>query len=57
METVHGLINVQINVIKNVIFNDVEAIVRIPNPLSHLMEQAGGRQERGAGFHGKFIPA
>lgn len=26
------------------------------NPLAHQVEQAGGRQGRGTGFHGKFIP-
>ena len=57
METAHGLTNAQRNVIKNVIFNDVEAIVHMPNPLAHPIEQAGGRQERGTLFHGKFIPA
>ena len=57
METAHGLTNVQRNVIKNVIFNDVEAIVHMPNPLAHPIERAGGRQERGTGVHGKFIPA
>jgi hypothetical protein len=38
-------------------FNDVEAIVHIPNPLAHLTEQAGGVQGRDTGFHGEFIPA
>lgn len=42
----HGLINAKIIEFKNVIFNDVEAIVHIPNPLAHLIEQAGGLQGR-----------
>ena len=50
METAHGLTNAQINVIKNVIFNDVEAIVLMPNPLAHPIEQAGGLQGRVPGF-------
>ena len=32
------------NVIKNVIFIDVDAIVHMPNPLAHPIEQAGGLQ-------------
>ena len=55
METAHGLTNVQINVVKNVIFNDVEAIVHILNPLAHLIKQADGLQGRGTGFHGNLI--
>ena len=57
MSLPNGLINVQIIEFKNAIFNDVEAIVHIFNPLAHLIEQAGGLQGRGTGFHGKFIPA
>ena len=53
----HGLINAKIIKFKNIIFNDVEAIVHISNLLAHLIDQAGGLQGRGAGFHGKFIPA
>ena len=53
----HGPINAQIIEFKKGIFNDVEAIVHTPNPLAHLIEQAGGLQGRGTGFHGKFIPA
>jgi hypothetical protein len=53
----HGLINEKIIKFKNVMFNDVVAIVHIPNSLAHLIEQADGLQERGAGFHGKFIRA
>jgi hypothetical protein len=53
----YGLINAQIFEFKNAMFIDVEAIVHISNPLAHLIEQAGGLQGRGAGFHGKFIPA
>ena len=34
----------------------LQAIVQIPNPLSHLIEQAGRLQWRRTGFHGKFIP-
>ena len=34
----------------------LEAIVHVPNPLSHLIEQAGRLQWRRTGFHGKFIP-
>jgi hypothetical protein len=52
-----GLTNGKIIDAKKVTFNDVEAIVHIPNSLSHLIEQADGLQERGAGFHGKFIRA
>ena len=50
-----GLRNAKIIAAKKVTFNDVEAIVHIPNPLAHLIEQAGGLQGRGTGFHGKFI--
>ena len=32
-----------------------EAIVHVANPLAHLVQQAGGQQRRGAGFHGSFI--
>jgi len=53
----HRLINAQIIKFKNVMFNDVGAIVHIPNPLAHQVEQAGELQGRGIGFHGKFIPA
>jgi hypothetical protein len=53
----HGLINAQIIEFKNVIFNDVGAIVHISNPLVHLIDQAGVLQGRGIGLHGKFIPA
>ena len=38
-------------------FIGFEAIVQIPNPLTHLIELAGGLQERGTGFHEKFISA
>jgi len=43
-------------------FNNVnrykfEDIVQLPNPLEHLIDQAGGLQERGTGFHEKFISA
>jgi len=43
-------------------FNNVnrykfEDIVQLPNPLGHLIDQAGGLQERGTGFHEKFISA
>jgi len=31
--------------------------VRAPKPLAHLKKQAGGLQERGTGFHEKFISA
>ena len=46
----------KINSIK-VIFIGLEAIVKIPNPLAHLIVQAGGLQKRSTEFHGKFIPA
>ena len=29
-----------------------EAIVHVPNPLAHLIQQASGLQRRSAGFHG-----
>jgi hypothetical protein len=32
-----------------------EDIVNILNPLAHLIEQEGGLQGRGTGFHGKSI--
>ena len=50
-----GLNNVKIIYAKKIIFNDIEAIVRITNRLAHSIEQAGGLQGRSAGFHGKFI--
>ena len=34
----------------------LEAIVHVPNSLANLIEQAGGLQQRRAGFHEKFIP-
>lgn len=37
-------------------FLRLEAIVQMPNPLAHLIEQAGRLQRRRAGFYGKFIP-
>ena len=37
-------------------FFSLEAIVQTPNPLAHLIEQAGRLQGRHAGFHEKFIP-
>ena len=52
-----GLSNVKIIDAKKGTFNDVEAIVHIPNPLAHLIEQAGGVQGRDTEFHGEFIPA
>jgi hypothetical protein len=33
-----------------------EAIVKSSNPREQPIEQAGGLQGRGIGFHGKFIP-
>ena len=57
METANGLTNMQKNVVKKVIFNDVLAIVHMPNPLATLVEQAGGLQGGGTVFRGKFIPA
>ena len=57
MKLAHGLTNAKIIDAKKVTFNDVEAIVHIPNPLAHLIDQAGGLQGRGTGFHDKFIPA
>jgi hypothetical protein len=53
----HGLINAQIIVFKKAIFIDDEVIVHTPNPLAHLIDQAGGLQGRGTGFHDIFIPA
>ena len=52
-----GLSNAKIIDAKKVTFNDVEAIVHIPNPLAQLFAQAGGLQGKGTGFHGEFIPA
>ena len=57
MKLAHGLTNAKIIDAKKVTFNNVEAIVHIPNPLAHLVEQAGGVQGRDTGFHGEFIPA
>jgi hypothetical protein len=37
METAYGLTNAQINVVKKVIFIDVEAIVHMPKPLATLI--------------------
>ena len=53
----HGLTNEKIIYTKKATVNDVESIVHISNLLAHLIDQAGGLQGRGAGFHGKFIPA
>lgn len=53
----HGLRNTKIIDAKKVTFNDVEAIVQMPNPIAYLIEQAGGLKRRGAGFHGEFIPS
>jgi hypothetical protein len=50
IELTHGLINAQIIEFKNVIFNDVEAIVHVSNPLAHLIDQAGGLQGRAPAF-------
>ena len=44
MNLPNGLFNAQINIFKNVIFIDVDAIVPITQFLSQLMAQAGGRQ-------------
>jgi hypothetical protein len=38
-------------------FLGAEAIVHVPDTLAHLIQQAGGLQWRGAGFHGKFTTA
>jgi hypothetical protein len=53
----HRLTNEKIIYDKKATVNDVESIVHISNPLAHLIEQSGGLQGRGTGFHGKFIPA
>ena len=50
LKSPHGLRNAQIIKFKNVIFNDVEAIVHILNPLAHLIDQAGGLQGRAPAF-------
>ena len=37
-------------------FFRLEAIVQMPNPLAHLIEQAGRLQRGRAGFHEEFMP-
>lgn len=39
----------------NVHLLGAEAIVQIPNALAQLVQNSGGLQHRGAGFHGVFI--